>query len=154
MFDNTDVLFYSNRVGHYGCVNALGFSPREGKWLCSGSDDKRVLLWTVMGPPYPQREYRGRASNIFCTIFSWDSRYIISCGNDQLILRYDLERVGNPVTKDPGRFNKAGVQGGAAVYKGTDIRDREAIARKSNENLSGFIFYFIGEYFLAFLLAK
>lgn len=38
--------------GHWGCVNALGFSDGEGRFLCSGGDDKRVLLWEVLAAKF------------------------------------------------------------------------------------------------------
>jgi len=42
-------------VGHTSCVNAVNFSQKGGRWLASGGDDLRVLIWdmheTEIKPP-------------------------------------------------------------------------------------------------------
>lgn len=49
-------------LAHHSCVNALAFSNGDGKWLASGGDDKRVLLWNSFGRlsgAEPVAVYRG-----------------------------------------------------------------------------------------------
>lgn len=72
-------------------MNSIEFSKGDGRHLCSGSDDKRVLLWEVFGQQKPIKTFKGHESNIFCAVFDHSNRHIISCGNDDLILRYDIE---------------------------------------------------------------
>ncbi|KAH8357442.1 hypothetical protein KR084_007242, partial [Drosophila pseudotakahashii] len=88
-------LYQRNLTGHYGCVNALEFSP-GGQLLASGGDDKRVLLWNIdrevvskMGKPRSMNEKH--ASNIFCLGFDTQNRNIFSGGNDDLVIQHDLE---------------------------------------------------------------
>ncbi|XP_037707324.1 DDB1- and CUL4-associated factor 5 [Drosophila subpulchrella] len=88
-------LYQRNLTGHYGCVNALEFSPC-GQFLASGGDDKRVLLWNVdrevvskLGKPRSMNEKH--ASNIFCLGFDTQNTYIFSGGNDDLVIQHDLE---------------------------------------------------------------
>lgn len=82
--------------GHYGCVNAINWSKKDGSLLCSGGDDKRVLLWRLFGAlegseNKPVAEYIGHHSNIFCTVFDNDNTHVISCANDAKVLCYDVE---------------------------------------------------------------
>ncbi|XP_070073586.1 DDB1- and CUL4-associated factor 5 [Drosophila takahashii] len=88
-------LYQRNLTGHYGCVNALEFSP-GGQLLASGGDDKRVLLWNIdrevvskLGKPRSMNEKH--ASNIFCLGFDTQSTHIFSGGNDDLVIQHDLE---------------------------------------------------------------
>lgn len=39
----------------------------------------------------PVKELLGHRSNIFCAIFDHSNRHILSCGNDETILRFDIE---------------------------------------------------------------
>lgn len=80
--------------GHFGCVNAIEWS-RQGTLLASGGDDQRVLLrrfgdWESQSAP-PLREMRGHISNIFSVSFSVSSRSLVSCGNDNRVILYDVE---------------------------------------------------------------
>ncbi|XP_050744494.1 DDB1- and CUL4-associated factor 5 isoform X2 [Drosophila biarmipes] len=88
-------LYQRNLTGHYGCVNALEFSP-GGQFLASGGDDKRVLLWNIdrevvskLGKPRSMNEKH--ASNIFCLGFDTQNTHIFSGGNDDLVIQHDLE---------------------------------------------------------------
>ncbi|GAA5903266.1 hypothetical protein JCM6882_008122 [Rhodosporidiobolus microsporus] len=83
---------------HHSCVNALAISP-DGRWLASGGDDMRVLLWDandggVEGSGLagePRGCYKGARSNIFSVAFSCDGKKLFSAGNDATILCFDLE---------------------------------------------------------------
>ncbi|BGP51862.1 hypothetical protein JCM10450v2_007822 [Rhodotorula kratochvilovae] len=84
---------------HHSCVNALALSKGDARWLASGGDDKRVLLWDTTAldddgsglAPDPKGCYRGARSNIFSIVFSCDGSRIFSAGNDAAILSHDLE---------------------------------------------------------------
>ncbi|KAH8267336.1 hypothetical protein KR018_011365 [Drosophila ironensis] len=87
-------LYQRNLIGHYGCVNALEFS-QGGQFLASGGDDKRVLLWNIdrevvseLGNPRSMNEKH--ASNIFCLGFDAHNSYVVSGGNDDLVIQHDL----------------------------------------------------------------
>ncbi|XP_017026703.1 DDB1- and CUL4-associated factor 5 [Drosophila kikkawai] len=87
-------LYQRNLTGHYGCVNALEFS-QGGQLLASGGDDKRVLLWNIdrevasqLGKPRSMNVKH--ASNIFCLGFDIQNSYILSGGNDDLVIQHDL----------------------------------------------------------------
>ncbi|KAH3746004.1 DDB1- and CUL4-associated factor 5 [Pelomyxa schiedti] len=87
---------YSCKIkGHFGCVNTINFSKGNGKLLCSGGDDKRILLWNVFGPLEAAKhvgELIGHKSNILCATFSGDNHTIVSCGNDAKVFCYDVSR--------------------------------------------------------------
>ncbi|EDW15407.2 uncharacterized protein Dmoj_GI22802 [Drosophila mojavensis] len=88
-------LYQRNLMAHYGCVNALEFSP-GGEYLASGGDDKRVLLWNVdqalgnVTEDFPAAMYGEHGSNIFCLGFDTLSKYVFSGGNDDLVIQHDL----------------------------------------------------------------
>lgn len=90
-----DSLYYQNLCAHYGCVNALEFSRNAGRYLASGGDDKRVLLWDL-GRATQQPTYRPiqmkatHLSNIFCYAFDQNDDNLISSGNDGQIIVHDL----------------------------------------------------------------
>lgn len=79
-------------VGHFGCVNAVEFSP-DGTTLASGGDDKRLLLWRVHDKtPSPQLLAGQHASNIFCLDFDpTNPSRIYSGGNDWCVMARDVE---------------------------------------------------------------
>ncbi|GAA5842010.1 hypothetical protein JCM11251_001988 [Rhodosporidiobolus azoricus] len=91
---------YSSKTclsAHHSCVNALAISP-NGRWLASGGDDLRVILWEtseggdgsgIAGEP--RGCYKGARSNIFSLDFSCDGSKLFSAGNDATILCFDLE---------------------------------------------------------------
>ncbi|XP_053947354.1 uncharacterized protein DDB_G0287625 isoform X1 [Anastrepha ludens] len=87
-------LFKTDLRAHYGCVNAIEFS-HGGKYLASGGDDKRVLIWDVEKaiahhgrPRVLQTEH---TSNIFCLGFERCNRLILSGGNDDLVIAHNFE---------------------------------------------------------------
>ncbi|GAA5985746.1 hypothetical protein JCM10908_007094 [Rhodotorula pacifica] len=88
---------------HHSCVNALAFSPAQAdgaRWLASGGDDKRVLLWDTADhdavardgiAPDPVASYVGASSNLFTIAFTSDGKKILSGGNDCVVMVHDLE---------------------------------------------------------------
>ncbi|CEM27471.1 unnamed protein product [Vitrella brassicaformis CCMP3155] len=78
--------------GHYGCVNAISFSP-DGELLASGSDDCRVLLWKVgRRKRLPIAEFEDvHESNIFSVVFNASRSHLLSGGNDGQITRIAIE---------------------------------------------------------------
>jgi WD40 repeat protein len=111
--------------GHYGCVNSVSFSHGEAKFLASGSDDQRVLIWNFFSgfKQKPMKEFLGHRSNIFCAIFDHTNRHILSCGNDETILRFDIEyaKQGKENYCDKFLFHEA------AVYKVSFACDNDNI---------------------------
>ncbi|GAA5983533.1 hypothetical protein JCM11641_005840 [Rhodosporidiobolus odoratus] len=79
---------------HHSCVNALAASS-DGRWLASGGDDQRGMLWkteyTHDEAQEPRGCYSGHSSNIFTLAFSCDGSKLFSGGNDAAIMSYDLE---------------------------------------------------------------
>jgi len=61
--DNASLSFVRNFVGHKDSVNGIGFE-REGRWMCSGSDDKTVKIWSVNGAGFQ------RSFNVECQVNS------------------------------------------------------------------------------------
>ncbi|GAA5926629.1 hypothetical protein JCM1841_003186 [Sporobolomyces salmonicolor] len=82
---------------HHSCVNALAISPGEGRWLASGGDDKRVLLWDATHEARdgtvgePKAWFTGAQSNIFSIDFVCDGTKVFSAGNDTAVMCHDLE---------------------------------------------------------------
>ncbi|PHJ24720.1 wd g-beta repeat-containing protein [Cystoisospora suis] len=82
--------------GHSGCVNALSFST-DGGLLGSAGDDRRVLLWRVAEPkkvPVHELQTKHR-ENIFCVQFDSTDTYVLTCGNDGLVVRTALANPEN-----------------------------------------------------------
>lgn len=81
--------------GHYGCVNAIEFSNDGGRWIASGGDDRRILLWDVekaldsKGSPAVMRGQHH--SNIFCLAFDNSNTKIFSGGNDEQVIVHDVQ---------------------------------------------------------------
>jgi WD repeat-containing protein 22 len=69
-------------LAHHGCVNAICFSRSEqARWLASGGDDKRVILWDSFADfdqIAPLASFDGPAANIFSIDFSADGRWLIA----------------------------------------------------------------------------
>ncbi|TDL22196.1 WD40 repeat-like protein [Rickenella mellea] len=90
---------YSRRLeGHKSCVNALDFSSGNGRWLASAGDDLLVLLWDFYQEDVkvPSHSFHGHRANVFCLDFSSHNQYIYSGSTDELILKYDISRAGDP----------------------------------------------------------
>lgn len=94
-FAGTVGLHRRDLLGHYGCVNAIEFSNNGGEFIVSGGDDRRVMVWNVekcvYGTSTPLSLKGEHKSNIFCTIFDNENRYIFSAGNDSVALRHEFE---------------------------------------------------------------
>ncbi|KAF8967182.1 WD40 repeat-like protein [Flammula alnicola] len=86
--------------GHRSCVNALAFSSGDGRFLASGGDDLRILLWDFHQDDVKSPSYilRGPKGNIFCLDFSATNRFIYSAGTCERIYKYDIAHLGNSVT--------------------------------------------------------
>ncbi|KND00766.1 uncharacterized protein SPPG_03879 [Spizellomyces punctatus DAOM BR117] len=85
---------------HCGCVNAVAFS-NSGSLMATGGDDKKILLWPVdefRSTIQPIGKYHGHVSNIFSVSFDSTDRKFFSCGNDGLLLHYDVEYSAVPIT--------------------------------------------------------
>ncbi|TPX72345.1 hypothetical protein SpCBS45565_g00415 [Spizellomyces sp. 'palustris'] len=102
------LLSYSRTLkAHCGCVNAIAFS-NSGSLMATGGDDKKVLLWPVdefRSTIQPIGKYHGHVSNIFSVSFDSTDRKFFSlkngatrCGNDGLLLHYDVEYSAVPIT--------------------------------------------------------
>ncbi|KAJ8291643.1 DDB1- and CUL4-associated factor 5 [Rhodotorula toruloides] len=95
----TDLSRQTAYRAHHSCVNALAIGPAEGgRWLASGGDDRRILLWDTTAEDQgagvaaePVASYVGAQSNLFAIAFSCDGQRIFAAGNDSSILEYDLE---------------------------------------------------------------
>ncbi|PFH31874.1 WD domain, G-beta repeat-containing protein [Besnoitia besnoiti] len=87
--------------GHYGCVNAISFSS-DGTILGSGGDDKRVLLWRVREPKrLPVQEIQTKhQENVFGVQFDTSDQYVLTCGNDGLVIRTCLENPKDTVVRN------------------------------------------------------
>ncbi|XP_065067254.1 DDB1- and CUL4-associated factor 5-like [Rhopilema esculentum] len=89
-------LYRKDLFGHYGCVNAVEFS-HDGQWLVSGGDDRRVLLWNINKATRQKianncQLKTEHLSNIFCTVFDNETRFVFSAGNDEDVIRHDVNR--------------------------------------------------------------
>ena len=98
-------LYSRDLVGHFGCVNAVEFSPGSGTLLASGGDDRRVLVWDWNRAIDDDATFRPGAeaaflphqimkgphnSNIFCLAFTASRAQILSGGNDEQVLVHDV----------------------------------------------------------------
>lgn len=88
---------------HTSCVNALAFSSKGGRWLASGGDDLRILLWDQHETQItkPSHTFTGPRRNIFELAFTANNNYLLCGGVDSAIRRYDFQRVGEASNIDP-----------------------------------------------------
>ena len=78
IFKSRRGLFAKDLKAHFGCVNALAFS-QNGRFLASGGDDRRILLWevakTLNDSKSPTKIMKAtHESNVFCIDF--DSKLV------------------------------------------------------------------------------
>ncbi|KAH9447997.1 hypothetical protein MJO28_011549 [Puccinia striiformis f. sp. tritici] len=87
-------------LAHHGCVNAICFSKTEqGRWLASGGDDKKVILWDFFSDfdqISPVAAFDGPAANVFSIDFSANGNWLVASGLDSRIFVYDLNRPSGP----------------------------------------------------------
>jgi WD40 repeat protein len=75
--------------GHTGRVNDLAFSPRDGKWLVSGSEDGTIKVWegaTGKG----MATLTGHAGAVKCVKFSQDGKTLVSGSADATIKLWEM----------------------------------------------------------------
>ncbi|GMS80164.1 hypothetical protein PENTCL1PPCAC_2339, partial [Pristionchus entomophagus] len=93
-FDEQQI-YQKDVIGHYGCINALEFSPNE-EMVVSGGDDRRVCIWATdellynKSPKMRGKMARKHYSNIFALAFDPDSRVVYSAGNDYYFVSSDI----------------------------------------------------------------
>ncbi len=140
IFDYAKNLYQKTLYAHYGCVNALEFSNRESEHFASGSynlanktswfgkvvrlsylltkikgsDDQRILLWSVgndalsaravgtttenyVSKPISLRSQHN--SNIFTVAWDNENRRIFSGGNDHQVIVHDVKTCVHDVHK-------------------------------------------------------
>ncbi|KAF9483512.1 WD40 repeat-like protein [Pholiota conissans] len=100
ILDNAHGFPYSRKLeAHKSCINALTFSSGDGRFLASGGDDLRILLWDFHqnDVKIPTHALRGPKGNIFCLNFSATNRYIFSGGTCERIYQYDISALGTPM---------------------------------------------------------
>lgn len=84
--------------GHQGCVNAIQWS-KDGRLLCSGSDDRCVMLWHFQGcKDQGNIKISSKSSlstlhrhNIFDAQFTSDFEEVVSCGADGCVCVTSIE---------------------------------------------------------------
>ncbi|GFO48274.1 Ddb1- and cul4-associated factor 5 [Plakobranchus ocellatus] len=79
--------------GHFGCVNAIEFSS-DGKFIASGGDDRRLLLWDVgramVDDRSPDIIDTQHISNINSCCFDCQDEKIATGGNDGQVIIHDF----------------------------------------------------------------
>lgn len=69
-------------LAHHGCVNAISFSKSsQGRWLATGGDDTRVLLWDTFSDfdqIKPVAVYNGPEANIFSIDFTANGNRVLA----------------------------------------------------------------------------
>ncbi|KAG8789679.1 hypothetical protein FRC15_003748 [Serendipita sp. 397] len=93
----------SKLKSHTSCVNAVTFSKNGGRWLASGGDDLRILLWDMHETKIakPSHTFTGPTRNIFELAFTANNSYLLCGGVDSAIRRYDFQRIGISSDPDP-----------------------------------------------------
>jgi len=83
-------------TGHEGAVYSVAFDP-SGKFLCSGSLDRQILLWDVFGGCKNYNVLNGHKNAVLQLV--WPSaNNIISCSADKTVAIWDANR-GNRIRK-------------------------------------------------------
>ncbi|KAG8966839.1 hypothetical protein FRC03_011253 [Tulasnella sp. 419] len=94
-------------VGHSSCINALTWSSgSDGKWMASGGDDNKILLWDMYGDfEAPIASCQGPRGNIFTIAFNASNTTLFTAGTDERIHVYDVSRLGSPSEADTPYFS-------------------------------------------------
>ncbi|KAF4616714.1 hypothetical protein D9613_008834 [Agrocybe pediades] len=82
------------------CVVSVAFSP-DGKWLASGLDNGRVLLWDTKSTSQTGKALGHHSKPVTSVVFSPDGKYLVSGSYDSTIRFWDIEnmkQVGDPWT--------------------------------------------------------
>ncbi|GMT10713.1 hypothetical protein PFISCL1PPCAC_2010, partial [Pristionchus fissidentatus] len=92
---NNGIYYQKDVIGHYGCVNAIDFSPNE-ELVASGGDDRRMSIWSTdellfhNEPKMRGKMKRKHYSNIFCLAFDPSGSVLYSAGNDNFFVSSDI----------------------------------------------------------------
>ncbi|KAG8932640.1 hypothetical protein FRC02_000816 [Tulasnella sp. 418] len=86
-------------VGHSSCINALTWSSgSDGKWMASGGDDNKILLWDMYGDfEAPIASCQGPRGNIFTIAFNASNTTLFTA--DGQIVQHDTRAQSNFSTR-------------------------------------------------------
>jgi WD40 repeat protein len=77
--------------GHTGKVTCLAFTPKDGKWLISGSLDKTIKIW-IPETAICVATLRSHTGAVRCVTISEDGKTLVSGSADATIKLWDLSR--------------------------------------------------------------
>jgi WD40 repeat protein len=85
------IAFFSlnSSYSHDGVIYALAVSP-DGKWLASGSSDKKIKIWGRITGKW-ERTLNGHSSAILALVFSPDGQILISASEDKTIRLWNIK---------------------------------------------------------------
>ncbi len=113
---DTFELYESMEGLHAGAIWDLAVNPVTGD-TASASSDRSISIWDMAtGEGYAPPEQQGHTNIIRAVAYSPNGRYLVSGGNDALVVLYDLEdNVAIPLARHTARvnsvaFNQAGTQ--------------------------------------------
>ncbi|ELA47640.1 hypothetical protein VCUG_00841 [Vavraia culicis subsp. floridensis] len=93
-----DFKYVQALTGHTGCVNALALSRNIGRYLATGSDDKRIILHDLFSKNFDRQPVvlHGHENNVFSIKFGKQDSHVYSCGLDGFSFVYDLNKSNRP----------------------------------------------------------
>ncbi|ELQ76585.1 WD40 repeat protein [Trachipleistophora hominis] len=93
-----DFRYVQALTGHTGCVNALAISRNIGRYLATGSDDKRIILHDLFSANFNHQPavLHGHENNVFSIKFGKQDNHVYSCGLDGFSFVYDLNKSNRP----------------------------------------------------------